>query len=58
MDITHGRKPENQGLRPGLARHALAAAAVLSLAGAPAALAGPFDSIKNMMPTLPARSRS
>jgi hypothetical protein len=51
MDIT--QRPDGlrtDGGRPSLARHVLAAAAVLSLAGAPPALAGPFDSIKNMMP--------
>jgi hypothetical protein len=38
---------------PRRSRHALLAAALLSLAGAQPALAGPFDAIKNMIPSMP-----
>jgi hypothetical protein len=54
MDIVERpdiRRPS--GARAQLRRHALLAAAILSLAGARPALAGPFDSIKAMIPSMP-----
>lgn len=54
MDTTE--RPETLrtgGGRARLARHAILATAILSLAGVPPALAGPFDALKGMMPTMP-----